>query len=85
MNWEHDSREIAINTLDFYWDLETWLFLPSPPHSFSTGGVLQLVIEQGSTKYRDTWVFQGRDTITQSHPHCIIRIYVSFLDLLCLS
>ena len=28
----------AIDTLDYYWDPETWLFPPVPPHSSTIGG-----------------------------------------------
>ena len=38
MTWEQDSRAMAINALDYYWDPETWIFPPVPPHSSSTGG-----------------------------------------------
>ena len=30
MTWEQDSRAMAINALDYYWDPETWLFPRSP-------------------------------------------------------
>ena len=38
MTWEQDSRAMAINALDYYWDPETWLFPPVPPHSSTIGG-----------------------------------------------
>ena len=30
MTWEQDSRAMAINALDYYWDPETWIFPQSP-------------------------------------------------------
>ena len=38
MTWEQDSRAMAINALDYYWDPETWIFPLVPPHFSSTGG-----------------------------------------------
>ena len=38
ITWEQGSSVTAIDTLDYYWDPETWLFPPVPPHSSTIGG-----------------------------------------------
>ena len=45
MTWEQDSRATAINTLDYYGNLETWLFPPVPLIPLALEGVLDQQIE----------------------------------------
>ena len=45
MTGEQDSRAIAINALDYYWDPETWLFPPLPLIPLVLEGVLEQQIE----------------------------------------
>ena len=48
MTWEQDSRAMAINALDYYWDPETWLFPLGPSHSSSSRGGLRTT-DQGDS------------------------------------
>ena len=41
MTWEEDSRATAINALDYYWDLVTWLFPLVPLIPLALEGVLE--------------------------------------------
>ena len=41
MTWEEDSRAMAINALDYYWDPVTWLFPPVPLIPLALEGVLE--------------------------------------------
>ncbi len=41
MTWEQDSRATAINALNYYWDLVTWLFPPVPLIPLALEGVLE--------------------------------------------
>ena len=45
MTWEQDSRVMAINVLDYYWDLETWLLPLVPLIPLALEGVLEQQIE----------------------------------------